>query len=164
MSGSLQSLSFYRCSDEGLENLSKGCHALKSLNLGYSVAISDRGIASVFRNCPNIGTINISYCRGLSGVGFRGYTSSLSYLEAESCMLSPDGLLDVVSGGGLEYLNLHGFRRSTELISWVELVYAEKLRFLNLRIVRSLTDDSVIAIASGCPLIEEWNLAGVPWS
>ncbi|KAG8089669.1 hypothetical protein GUJ93_ZPchr0011g27125 [Zizania palustris] len=152
----------YRCfniTDQGLENLSKGCHALKSLNLGYCVAISDRGIATVFTNCPNIGRIIISYCRGLSGVGFRGCTSSLSYLEAESCMLSPDGLMDVVSGGGLEYLNLHSLRSSTGLDSLGRVGYAEKLRFLNLRTCRYLTDDSVIAIASGCPLIEEWSLA-----
>uniref|UniRef100_A0A0E0F4H9 Uncharacterized protein n=1 Tax=Oryza meridionalis TaxID=40149 RepID=A0A0E0F4H9_9ORYZ len=37
--------------------------------------------------------------------------------------------------------------------------YAKSLRFLNLRMCRYLTDDSVTAIASGCPLIEEWSLA-----
>ncbi|BAF28014.1 F-box/LRR-repeat protein 12 [Oryza sativa Japonica Group] len=158
----LVSLELYRCfniTDHGLENLCKGCHALKSLNLGYCVAISDQGIAAIFRNCPNISTIIIAYCRGLSGVGFRGCPGTLSHLEAESCMLSPDGLLDVVSGGGLEYLNLYNLKSPTGLDGLDRVGYARSLRFLNLRMCRYLTDDSVTAIASGCPLIEEWSLA-----
>uniref|UniRef100_A0A0D9XR12 F-box/LRR-repeat protein 15-like leucin rich repeat domain-containing protein n=1 Tax=Leersia perrieri TaxID=77586 RepID=A0A0D9XR12_9ORYZ len=158
----LVSLELYRCfnvTDHGLEILSKSCNALKSLNLGYCVAISDRGIGAIFRNCPNICAIIIAYCRGVSGVGFRGCPSTLSHLEAESCMLSRDGLLDVVSGGGLEYLNLYNLRSSTGLDVLDRVGYAKKLRFLNLRMCRYLTDDSVAAIASGCPLIEEWSLA-----
>uniref|UniRef100_A0A0D3HKC9 F-box/LRR-repeat protein 15-like leucin rich repeat domain-containing protein n=1 Tax=Oryza barthii TaxID=65489 RepID=A0A0D3HKC9_9ORYZ len=130
---SLQSLSFYCCSDQG--------------------------IAAIFRNCPNISTIIIAYCRGLSGVGFRGCPGTLSHLEAESCMLSPDGLLDVVSGGGLEYLNLYNLKSPTGLDGLDRVGYARSLRFLNVRMCRYLTDDSVTAIASGCPLIEEWSLA-----
>ncbi|KAL5672083.1 hypothetical protein ACJX0J_016389, partial [Zea mays] len=51
----------------------------------------------------------------LSSAGFRGCSSSLCYLEAESCMLSPDGLLDIASGSGLKYLNLQKLRSSTGL-------------------------------------------------
>ncbi|KAL5647629.1 hypothetical protein ACJX0J_041984, partial [Zea mays] len=51
----------------------------------------------------------------LSSVGFRGCSSSLRYLEAESCMLSLDGLLDIASGSGLKYLNLQKLRSSTGL-------------------------------------------------
>lgn len=152
----------YRCfniTDLGLESLSKGCHALKSCNFGYCMSISDRGIGAMFRNCPNICTLIITGCRGLSGVGFRGCTNTLSHLEAESCMLSPEGLLDAVSGGGLEYLNLYNLRSLAGLDSLGGVGYVKKLRFLNLRMCCYLTDDSVAAIASGCPLIEEWSLA-----
>lgn len=97
----------FNITDDGLESLSKGCHALKSLNLASCMAISDQGISAVFSNCSSICTVIITSCRRVSGSGFRGCPSTLSYLEAESCMLSPDGLLDVASGGGLEYLNLH---------------------------------------------------------
>lgn len=151
--------SCFNITDHGLESLSKGCHALKSLNLGSCMAISDRGISAVFSNCSNICTLIISGCRRLSGVGFRGCPSTLCYLEAESCMISPDGLLDVVSGGGLEYLNLHKLGSSAGLDGLGRLAFAKRLCFLNLRMCRYLTDDSVAAIASGCPLIEEWNLA-----
>ncbi|XP_051179659.1 F-box/LRR-repeat protein 12 [Lolium perenne] len=152
----------YRCiniTDVGLESLSQGCHDLKSLNIGYCTAISDRGISSVFRNCRNISALIISYCRGVSGVGFRGCPSALSYLEAESCSLSPEGMLDIVSGGGLEYLNLYNLKSSAGLDSLGRVSSLTKLRFLNLRMCRYLTDDSVVAIASSCPLIEEWSLA-----
>ncbi|KAL6660802.1 hypothetical protein ACP70R_001837 [Stipagrostis hirtigluma subsp. patula] len=151
--------SCFNITDRGLESLSKGCHALKSLNIGYCIDISDQGIAAIFSNCSNICTLMISGCRHLSGVGFRGCPSTLCYLEAESCMLSPDGLLDVVSGGGLEYLNLHKLGSSAGLDGLGSLAFAKNLRSLNLRLCRYLTDDSVTAIASGCPLIEEWNLA-----
>ncbi|KAK8447439.1 hypothetical protein SEVIR_8G074800v4 [Setaria viridis] len=74
-------------------------------------------------------------------------------------MLSPDGLLDVVSGGGLEYLNFHKLGSSTGRDGLGGLAFAKRLRILNLRMCRYLTDDSVTAIASGCPFLEEWNLA-----
>ncbi|VAH94120.1 F-box/LRR-repeat protein 12-like [Triticum dicoccoides] len=152
----------YRClniTDLGLESLSQGCHSLKSLNLGYCTAISDRGISSIFRNCRNICALIISYCRGVSGVGFRGCPSTLSYLEAESCMLSSEGMLDISSGGGLQYINLYNLRSSAGLDCLGGVGSMKKLRVLNLRMCRYLTDDSVVAIASGCPLIEEWSLA-----
>uniref|UniRef100_A0A0A9EI18 F-box/LRR-repeat protein 15-like leucin rich repeat domain-containing protein n=1 Tax=Arundo donax TaxID=35708 RepID=A0A0A9EI18_ARUDO len=151
--------SCFNITDLGLESHSKGCHALKSLNLGSCMAISDRGISAVFSNCSNICTLIITGCRCLSGVGFRRCSSTLCYLEAESCMLSPDGLLDVVSGGGIEYLNLHKLGSSAGLDGLGSLAFAKRLCFLNLRMCRYLTDDSVAAIANGCPLIEEWNLA-----
>ena len=151
--------SCFNITDDGLESLSKGCHALKSLNLGSCTGITDRGVSAIFSNCLNICTLIITGCRRLSGVGFRGCPCTLHYLEAESCMLSPDGLLDVVSGGGLEYLNLHKLGSSTGLDGLGGLAFARSLRTLNLRMCRYLTDDSVMTIASGCPFLEEWNLA-----
>lgn len=151
--------SCFNITDAGLKSLSKGCHALKSLNLGSCMGISDRGVSAIFSNCSNICTLIITGCRRVSGVGFRGCPITLRYLEAESCMLSPDGLSDVVSGGGLEYLNLHKLGSSTGLDGLGGLAFAKSLRILNLRMCRYLTDDSVSAIASGCPFLEEWNLA-----
>ncbi|KAK3119884.1 hypothetical protein QOZ80_9AG0677150 [Eleusine coracana subsp. coracana] len=149
----------FNITDSGLESLSKGCHALKSLNVASCMEISDRGISAVFSNCSNICTIIITSCRRVSGSGFRGCPSTLRYLEAESCMLSPDGLLDVASNSRLEYLNLHKLGSLCGLDGLGSLCFAKYLRFLNLRMCRYLTDSSVMAIASGCPLIEEWSLA-----
>jgi len=74
-------------------------------------------------------------------------------------MISPEGMLDIVSGGGLEYLNFYNLRSSAGLDGLGRVRSLTKLRFLNLRMCRYLTDDSVVAIASACPLIEEWSLA-----
>ena len=79
------------------------------------MGITDQGVSAIFSNCPNICTLIVTGCRHLSGAGFRGCSSSLRYLEAESCMLSPDGLLDIASGSGLKYLNLQKLRSSTGL-------------------------------------------------
>jgi len=151
--------SCFNITDVGLRSLSKGCRALKSVNIGYCMGISDQGVSASLSNCSNICTLIITGCRRLSGIGFRGCSSSFCYLEAESCMLSPDGLLDVVSGSGLKYLNLHKLGSSTGLDGLGNLAFAKSLCILNLRMCRYLTDDSVTAIASGCPLLEEWNLA-----
>lgn len=151
--------SCFNITDVGLECLSKGCLALKSLNLGSCMGISDHGVSAIFTNCSNICTLIVTGCRRLSGVGFRGCPSSLCYLEAESCMLSPDALFDVVSGGGLQYLSLHKLGSSTGLDGLGSIACAKNLCILNLRMCRYLTDDSVAAIANGCPLLEEWNLA-----
>jgi F-box and leucine-rich repeat protein 2/20 len=149
----------YDITDYGLESLSKGCHALKSLNLTACNEISDQGISAVFSNCSNISTLIITSCRHVSGVGFRGCPSALCYLEAESCMLTPEGLLAVASSGRLEYLSLHKLGSLSGLDGLGSLCLAKNLRFLNLRMCRYLTDSSVTAIASRCPLIEEWSLA-----
>ncbi|XP_066342842.1 F-box/LRR-repeat protein 12-like isoform X1 [Miscanthus floridulus] len=151
--------SCFNITDVGLGSLSKGCRALKSVNIGSCMGISDQGVSAILSNCSNICTLIITGCRRLSGVGFRGGSSSFCYLEAESCMFSPDGLLDVVSGSGLKYLNLHKLGSSTGLDGLGNLAFAKSLCILNLRMCRYLTDDSVTQIASGCPLLEEWNLA-----
>ncbi|KAA8543598.1 hypothetical protein F0562_021656 [Nyssa sinensis] len=98
---------------------------------------------------------------GINGVGFKGCSKSLAYLEANSCELEPEGILGIVSGGGLEYLTVSN-------LSWsicgdgsapVGAGFATKLRILNFRMCRTIGDDSVVAIAKGCPLLQEWNLA-----
>lgn len=63
----------------------------------------------------------------------------------------------VVSGSGLRYLNLHRLGSLTGLDGLGNLAFAKSLCVLNLRMYRYLTDDSVTAIASGCPLLEEWG-------
>ncbi|XP_014758153.1 F-box/LRR-repeat protein 12 [Brachypodium distachyon] len=151
----------YSCGSCGYPlNLSSSNRSTSDVGPSYRKSLKkDQGIGAIFRNCQNIRALMISYCRTVSGVGFRGCPSTLSHLEAESCRLSPDGILDTISGGGLEYLDLYNLRNSAGLDALGNVCYAKKLRFLNLRMCRNLTDDSVVAIASGCPLIEEWNLA-----
>ncbi|XAR60862.1 hypothetical protein NMG60_11034391 [Bertholletia excelsa] len=160
---SLTVISLYRCnvSDVGIETLAKSCLALKHVNLCYCSLISDHGIRALSQNCLQIQSIKISYCRNVSGVGFKGCPQTLSYLEAESCKLEPEGIMGIVSGGGLEYLNissLSGFIYGDGLAA-IGSGFAMRLRVLNLRLCRTIGDESIVAIAKGCPLLQEWNLA-----
>lgn len=159
----LVSVTLYRCNitDPGLESLATSCHALKSVNLSYCTLITDRGISALSRNCSRLHAVMISYCRGITGTGFQRCSPSLAYLEADSCVLSPEGLLGVVSGGGLEYLNVSSLRYwcGVDGLGGIGGGLATKLRFLNFRMCRFITDDSIRAIAKGCPLLEEWSLA-----
>lgn len=159
----LVSITLYRCNitSVGLENLAEHCHALENINLSYCILISDHGINAISRGCLKLHAFMISYCKGLTGVGFKGCSSTLTYVEADSCMLTPGGLLEVVSGGGLEYLNVSNLRNWVGIdgLDGIGAGSAARLRILNLRMCRFVGDDSVAAIAKGCPLLEEWSVA-----
>ncbi|PSS09585.1 F-box/LRR-repeat protein [Actinidia chinensis var. chinensis] len=160
---SLTFISLYRCNvtDVGLQILAKSCLALKDVNLSYCLLITDHGIKALSQNCRQLRGVVISYCKSVNGVGFKGCSQSLTNLEAESCKLEPEGVLGIVSGGGLEYL-------SVSCLSWcvhgdglaaIGSGFATRLRVLNFRLCRTINDESIVAIAKGCPLLEDWNLA-----
>lgn len=159
----LVSVTLYRCNitDPGLESLANSCPSLENVNLSYCTLITDRGISKLSKECTRLHAVMISYCRSVLGTGFRGCSPTLTYLEADSCVLSPDGLSGVVSGGGLEYLNVSNLRYwcGMDGLGAIGSASAVHLRFLNLRMCRFVTDDSIVAIAKGCPLLEEWSLA-----
>lgn len=159
----LVSVTLYRCNitDPGLESLANSCHALESVNLSYCTMITDSGISTLSSKCRKLHAVMISYCRGITGTGFKGCSPTLTYLEADSCMLSPEGLLGVVSGCGLEYLNVSSLRywRGVDGLGGIGSGLGMKLRFLNLRMCRFITDDSVVTITKGCPALEDWSLA-----
>ncbi|XP_020110908.1 F-box/LRR-repeat protein 12-like [Ananas comosus] len=159
----LVSVTLHRCNitDSGLENLAYSCRGLKNVNLTYCLQISDRGIGALIRACPVIRAVMISYCLGINGTGFKGCSSNLTYLEADSCMLSLHGLSEALSGGGLEYLNVSNLRNwvGPDGLHVIGFGFAARLRFLNLRMCRFVGDSSAAKIAEGCPLLEEWSLA-----
>ncbi|KAK4270052.1 hypothetical protein QN277_023138 [Acacia crassicarpa] len=157
----LTTISLYCClkiTDYGLETLANGCLSLKYVNLSYCSQISDKGLKALTQKCRQLQVVKISNCDGIAGVGFKGCSETLAYVVADSCKLTPDGIKGIVSGGGLEYLNVSclscfPFRDSTAGIG-----LSSNLKFLNFGMCRSVCDASIITIAKGCPLLEEWNL------
>ncbi|PWA52442.1 hypothetical protein CTI12_AA454760 [Artemisia annua] len=93
----------------GLKNLSKSCKYLKEVNLFCCANIADNGIRSLNQNCRQLRTVDIGMCQKISGVGFQGCLPTLACLKAHSCVLSSTGITEMLSGGGLEYLNLANF-------------------------------------------------------
>ncbi|CAA7404552.1 unnamed protein product [Spirodela intermedia] len=158
----LVSVVLYRSNitDRGLECLAGSCPALENVNLSYSFQVSDGGVAALSRGCRRLRLLMITSCgREVSGRGLAGCSPALAYLEADSCALTPDGLRAAVSGGGLEYLNVSGIKSWNGGDGLGVIGGAAQLRVLNLRMCRFSGDESVAAIARGCPLLEEWNLA-----
>lgn len=160
---SLMAISLYRClsvTDVGLKTLATACLSLKHVNLSYCSQISDNGLQDLTRRCRQLQTVNVSHCEGISGDGFRGCSKTLAYVEAESCQLSSKGAMAIVSGGGIEYLDL-------SFLSWSYLrdslpafgFSSSSLKILNFRMCRSASNTTIENIAKGCPLLEEWNLA-----
>lgn len=159
----LSLVSLYRCliSDNGLELLAKSCLLLRDLNLDWCSFITDCGILSITKNCREIRAIKISHCDKIKGVGFKGCSQTLACLEAESCRFEPEGVMGILSGGGLEYLNV-------SCLSWcirgdclkaIGGGFGANLRVLNFRVCRTVTDETIIMISKGCPFLKEWNLS-----
>lgn len=163
-------VSLYRChvTDVGLESLANACSGLKQLNLSHCSKISDFGLGALSRGCRQLQAVRISFCSGLTGIGFRGCSSTLAYVEAESCSLEPDGIEAIVSGGGIEYLDVSCINKIIfpvkgphieDVFAAIGGGFASSLRILNFRMCRTVRDASILAIAKGCPQLQEWNLA-----
>ncbi|KAJ4795474.1 F-box/RNI-like superfamily protein [Rhynchospora pubera] len=160
----LETLNLYRCNitDAGLQSIARSSHILKNVNLSYCLNITDHGLNALCSGCPKLHSLIINSCKGIVGTGLKGSPPTLTYLEAENCMLSSEGVHESVSGPGLEYLNLShpaSLSRHGDGLGNIGLGYARRLRFLNLRMCRHMSDESASAIAKGCPMLEEWNLA-----
>lgn len=158
---SLTSISLYQCffTDEGLENLANACPTLMNVNLSYCSNITDRGLQALTRKCRHLRAVTVSFCRGVVGIGFKGCSPTLAYIDAEDCKLEPEGIMGVVSGGGMECLNISGISRlcGGDLAA-IGSGFAARLRILNIRKCRNVGDESIMAIAKRCPLLQEWNL------
>ncbi|KAI9104402.1 hypothetical protein K1719_022974 [Acacia pycnantha] len=105
----LTTISLFRCltiTDYGLETLANGCLSLKYVDLSFCSKISDKGLKALTQKCRQLQGVKISNCDGVAGVGFEGCSETLAYVDADSCKLTPDGIKGIVSGGGLEYLNV----------------------------------------------------------
>ncbi|KAL8208698.1 hypothetical protein R6Q57_008110 [Mikania cordata] len=159
----LSFISLYRVSvsDNGLELLAKSCHFLKDLNLEWCSLITDCGMFSITNNCGELRAVKISHCEKIKGVGFEGCSQTLACLEADFCKLEPEGIVGMLSGGGLEYLNVSCLSwciRGDGLIA-IGGGFGKNLRILNLRLCRTVGDDTIIEISKGCPMLKEWNLS-----
>ncbi|PKI55277.1 F-box/LRR-repeat protein 12 [Punica granatum] len=156
-------ISLYRCNvtDAGLEALACSCLGLRDVNLAYCSLITDRGVSALSQRCRELQAVKVSSCRRISGTGFRGCSQTLAHIDAESCKLEPEGIMDIVSGKGLEYLNLSGlsWQFQADALGPIGGGVCERLKILNLRMCRTIGNESIYSIAKGCPLLEEWNLA-----
>ncbi|KAI3806209.1 hypothetical protein L1987_22106 [Smallanthus sonchifolius] len=143
----------------GLEILTKSCKSLKEVSLGMCNKITDRGIQSLVQNCRQLRALRITCCEGIYGIGFEGCSSTLACLEADECAFAM-GLTEVLSGGGLEYLNLASHTKYIRGhgLAEIGLGVAANLKILKFRGCRFVKDDAIISISKGCPLLQEWNL------
>ncbi|KAL0908201.1 hypothetical protein M5K25_022679 [Dendrobium thyrsiflorum] len=141
----------------GLKNLKTSLRSL-SLYCCFKITDEDCGIQALSRGCRLLNVLVVSCCRDVVGTGLQGCSQRLEYIEAECCMFTREGLLGAVGAGGLKYLNLSNPRCSMN-IDGVALVLAPRLQFLNLRLCRFISNESIATISKACPLLEEWSLA-----
>ncbi|PWA34837.1 RNI-like superfamily protein [Artemisia annua] len=148
--------------DKGLKILSESCKYLKDVELLpiQCDSITDSGIQSLNQNCRQLRTLIIGCCPGIAGVGFQGCSPTLSCLIATNCALSSTGITNILSGGGLEYLNFGSVKCiGANGLAAIGLGFAANLKVLDLNHCSFVTDEVVLSISKGCPLLQEWNLS-----
>ncbi|PWA53327.1 leucine-rich repeat domain, L domain-like protein [Artemisia annua] len=147
-------------SNRKLEILTESCKLLKEINLGDCTKINDYGIRPIIQNCRQLRALKISSCDNIYGLSFEGCSLTLACLEANDCAFIPRGFTEILSGGGLEYLNLASHSKFLEGrgLAAIGLGVAANLKILNLYMCSFVTDDAIISISKGCPLLQEWNL------
>ncbi|MCL7040522.1 hypothetical protein MKW94_005814 [Papaver nudicaule] len=155
---SLQSLCLDCCfqiTDTGFSLVASGCSNLKSVSF-YRCNVTDIGLTAIAKSCLSLHTVTLS---SITGSGFNSET--IIHVEADSCKLDPDGISGLLSGGGLEYLNLSGLFWSIhgDGLAKIGQGSAVNLRVLNLRMCRDATDEAIMMISKGCPVLQEWSLA-----
>ncbi|KAI3994658.1 hypothetical protein MKX01_027548 [Papaver californicum] len=109
--------------DRGLEALAKSCPSLEFVNLASCCSITDSGISFLVQNCHQFQSLCILSCSSITG----------------GCKLKPKGIDAIVSGGGIEYLDL-----STVLYPSGE---------------RCMNTEVVMTISKGCPLLKYLSLS-----
>ncbi|XP_026459119.1 F-box/LRR-repeat protein 12-like [Papaver somniferum] len=129
--------------DKGLDALAKCCSSLKTVDLQWCCSITDSGLSCLLQKCRELRSLSIIACSNITGVGFLGCARTLTHLEAGGCKLKPEGIRAIVSGGGLEYLDL-------KTPDWLAEVDQEGC---------IINTEAVIVISKGCPLLEELFLS-----
>nr|GEV80591.1 hypothetical protein [Tanacetum cinerariifolium] len=158
---SIISLSNCSITDSGLEILTKSCKSLIEVNLAWCLSITDHGIRFLIQNCRQLKALKISWCNKIVGVGFQGCSAALAHLQVDCCAIEPMGISQILSGGGLEYLSLCNLNKCTRGhgLGAIGSGVAANLKILDLKMCTSVTDDAIISISKGCPLLQEWNLS-----
>ncbi|GJR62162.1 leucine-rich repeat domain, L domain-like protein [Tanacetum coccineum] len=157
----LSIISLSKCSvtNSGLKILTQSCKSLREVNLACCKKITDNGIRYLNQNCRQLRSLNISGCDRVVGEGFKGFSETLACLEANNCVF--DSMGDVLSGGGLEYLNLNGLHKciGENGLAAIGLGFASNLIILDLGWCTFVDDDTINKISKGCPLLQNWNLS-----
>ncbi|GJY54250.1 leucine-rich repeat domain, L domain-like protein [Tanacetum coccineum] len=71
------------------------------------------------------------------------------------------GVGGILSGGGLEYLNLYRLQKRNQGngLEAIGLGLASNLKILNFYMCNFVEEAAIIEISRGCPLLQEWNLS-----
>nr|GEW96598.1 hypothetical protein [Tanacetum cinerariifolium] len=143
--------------DLGLSYVASGCKLLKEVNLACCINITDHGIRSLNQNCRQLRSLNILGCDKVTGVSFYGFSSTLACLEANNCAFDSMGVGGILSGGGLEYLNLHRLQKRIDGngLEAIGLGLASNLKILNFYMCNFVEEAAIIEISRGCPLLQE---------
>ncbi|PWA52732.1 RNI-like superfamily protein [Artemisia annua] len=141
-----------------------GRYALVLEELGkiHNINMGEYSLPSVSEQCHEIlnnSVVHLDYHHHRVVLIIATYVASL-YLGrqfvAGKCELDSSAVPAILSGGGLEYLNL-SFRWKDELGAVGLGGFGANIKVLE--IIVTITNDAIMNIVKGCPLLQEWNLS-----
>ncbi|XP_071707975.1 F-box/LRR-repeat protein 12-like [Rutidosis leptorrhynchoides] len=160
---SVLDLSFCAITDNGLETVTKYYNkSLIHVDLRHCPRITNTGIWFLKQNCPRLRVLKISGCNQVVGVASQqGFSETLTFLQADAHVLSPTGLL---SGGGVEYLivsnlNILCSKNEQRGLAAIGSGMGKNLKILSFYDGSFVTDECIMRISKGCPLLQELKLS-----
>ncbi|XP_047318773.1 F-box/LRR-repeat protein 12-like [Impatiens glandulifera] len=152
-------LSSSHVTDIGLNILTRRCTGLKDINLSGCIEITDRGISYLIMNCRQLQSLRISHCGNIRGLGFKDCSKTLTCLVAQCCKLFPEGIKGILSGGGMQFLNLSFCTgMNGDGVTFIGGGISSRLRVLDLRRCRTVRDETIAVIANECSFLQHWHL------
>lgn len=140
--------------DQGLVELSAGCHSLEELTLRYCFHFKHEGIASILKNNPSMKKLVLRECPGVTNATLEAIgqycSSSLELLDLEgNKTLTEEGLLKVISKcGKLTSLNLNRCELVNDKVVKTISQYCPLLHELYLKRCSLLTDDCFLHLSA----------------
>lgn len=158
----------WQVNDAGLVIVAQNIPAIEHLDLNSAWDITDTGIASVAANCKRILSLDLSNCRKISSAGMLMVleaASTLQNVQLSYCKSLNDDMMLHKTWASLLKAN---FQRCTGIFDkgfahWVTIQTTLSQPFAMLDLCLSdctyLTDESIVAIASTCPSLQNLNLS-----
>jgi F-box and leucine-rich repeat protein 2/20 len=128
------------------------CPQLEVLNIDWCSQIDSRGLKKVVQSCPNLRDLRASDVRGFDDLDFMQELferNTLERLLLQHCDSLTDEALEVL---------VHGTEPERDVLTERPLVPPRRLRHLDLKRCRNITDRGIKALAYNVPFLEGLRL------
>ena len=137
--------------------------AIASLDVSDSPSLTDESFKAVLAGCASLTSLSVAGCSELTDESIKAIAScvTLTSLDVSGCGKLTDEAIQAIAKGctSLTSVNLSGCRNLTDQA--IQAIASPLLVSLNVAYCgKLLTDESIKAVAAGCPSLSSCNVAG----